>query len=136
MSEVDKLKAQLKQEFAMKDTRAAKILGMKIHRNIQEGELFLSQKKYIEKVLERFGMLDAKPVKSPLAAHFRLSADLSPQTDEEEKYISHVPYASTVGSIMYAMVCTRSDISRAVSVVSRYMNRSEKDHWRAVKWIL
>ena len=55
---------------------------------MQEEKLFLSQKKYIEKMLERFGMLDAKPVKTPLAAHFRLSADLSPQTDEEEIYMS------------------------------------------------
>ena len=55
----------------MKDLGAAKkILGMKIHKNIQEGKLFLFQKKYIEKVLERFGMLDAKPEKTPLAAHF------------------------------------------------------------------
>ena len=38
-------------------------------------------------------MLDAKPVKTPLAAHFRLSAHLSPQTNEEEKYMSHVPCA-------------------------------------------
>ena len=51
-------------------------------------------------------MLDAKPVKTSLAAHFQLSVDLSPQTDEEEMYMSHVHYASTVGSIMYAMVCT------------------------------
>ena len=71
MSEVDKLKAQLKQEFEMKDLGAAKkILGMKILRNRQERKLFLSQKKYIEKVLERFGMLDVKPAKTPLAAHF------------------------------------------------------------------
>ena len=102
----------------MKDLGAEKrILRMEIHRNRQEGKLFLSQKKYIEKMLERFGMLDAKAMR-PLAAHFRLSADLSPQTDEEEKYMSHVPYVSAVGSIMYAMVCTRPDISHAVSVVS------------------
>ena len=68
---VDKLKVQLKQEFEMKDLRATKkILGMKIHRNRQEGKLFLSQKKYIEKVLERIGMLDAKPVKTLHSAHF------------------------------------------------------------------
>jgi len=73
---------------------------------------------YIEKVLERFGMLNIKPVKTLLAAYFQISADLSPQTDEEEKYISHVLYASALESIMYAMVCTRLDISHAVSVVS------------------
>ena len=118
----------------MKDLGAAKnILGMEIHRNRQEGKLFLSQKKYIEKVLERFGMLDARPVKTPLAAHFRLSTDLSPQTDEDKKYMSHVPYASAVGSIMYAMVCTRPDISHAVSVVSRYIDRPGKGHLQAVK---
>ena len=134
MSEVDKLKVQFKQEFEMKDLGAAKkILGMEIHKNRQEEKLFLSQKKYIKKVLEGFDMLDAKPVKTPLAAHFQLSADLSPQTDEEEKYISHVPYATAVGSIMYAMVCTRPDISHAVSVISQYMDRPGKGHWQAVK---
>ena len=73
-------------------------------------------------------MLDAKPMKTSLAAHFRLSTDLSAQTDEEE-YMSHVPYASTIGSTMYAIVCTRSNISHAVSVISRYMDRPGKGHW-------
>jgi len=55
----------------MKDLGAAKkFLGMKIYRNKREGKLFLSQKKYIEKVLERFGMLDIKPIKTPFGAHF------------------------------------------------------------------
>ena len=48
----------------------------------------------------------------------------------------HVPYASAVGNIMYAMVCTRLDISHAVSVVSRYMDRPRKIHWQTMKWIL
>ena len=50
--------------------------------------------------------------------------------------MSHVPYASTVGSIMYVMVCTRLEISHAVSVVSRYMDRPRKIHWQTMKWIL
>jgi len=79
---------------------------MKIHRKRREEKLFLSQKKYIEKILERFDLLDAKHVKTPLATHFRLSADLFPQIDEGEKYMSRVLHASAVGSIIYAMVCT------------------------------
>lgn len=81
-------------------------------------------------------MHDSKPVRTPLGAHFSLSAALSPSTDEDRDYMSHVPYASAVGSIMYAMVCTRPDISHAVSVVSRYMANPGKEHWQAVKWIL
>jgi len=50
--------------------------------------------------------------------------------------MSKVPYASIVGSLMYAMVCTRPDIAHAVGVVSRYMNNPRKEHWMAVKWIL
>ena len=47
-----------------------------------------------------------------------------------------VPYASAVGSLMYAMVCTRPDIAHALGVVSRYMANLGKEHWEAVKWLL
>ena len=50
--------------------------------------------------------------------------------------MSHVPYSSVVGSIMYAMVCTRPNILQAVSVVSRNMASPGKEHWQVVKWIL
>ncbi|XXG58369.1 hypothetical protein AAC387_Pa04g0693 [Persea americana] len=137
MSETNRLKTQLSGEFDMKDLGAAKkILGMEIQRDWKAGKLSLSQKRYLEKVMERFGMQSSKPVNTPLAAHFKLSAALSPQTEEEVEHMSRVPYASAVGSIMYAMVCTRPDISHAVSVVSRYMDNPGKAHWQAVKWIL
>ena len=51
-------------------------------------------------------------------------------------HMSKVPYASAIGSLMYAMVCTRPDIAHAVGVVSKFMSRSGKEHWEAIKWIL
>jgi len=81
-------------------------------------------------------MLDAKPLKTPLVTHFRLSAELLPQTQEEERYMSHVSYLSAVGPIMYAIVCTCPDISHAISVVNRYVHNPGKVHWQAVNWIL
>ena len=50
--------------------------------------------------------------------------------------MSKVPYASAVGSLMYAMVCTRPDIAHAVGVVSRFLSNPGKEHWEGVKWIL
>ena len=50
--------------------------------------------------------------------------------------MSRVPYASAVGSLMYAMVCTRPDITHAVGVVSRFLSNPAKEHWEGVKWIL
>ena len=50
--------------------------------------------------------------------------------------MSKVPYTLDVGSLMYAMVCTRLDIAHAVGVVSRYMSHLGLEHWNVVKWIL
>jgi hypothetical protein len=47
--------------------------------------------------------------------------------------MSHVPYVSAVGSLMYAMVCTRSDIAHALGVFNRYMSKPGKENWIAVK---
>jgi hypothetical protein len=53
-------------------------------------------------------------------------------------YKLHVqgPYSSTIGSLMYAMVCSRPDIAHAVGVVRRYMKNLGKEYWEIVKWIL
>ncbi|KAK0585927.1 hypothetical protein LWI29_036421 [Acer saccharum] len=110
LEEINNLKKQLSSEFEMKDLGTAKqILGMRISRNEQEGTLKLSQAKYVRK---------------------------SPKTEEEKDFMAKVPYASAIGSLMYAMTCTRPDISHAVGVVSRYMSNPGKLHWEAVKWIL
>lgn len=71
---IEALKNQLRGELEMKDMGdAKKILGIDIIRRRQIGELFLSQKRYLLKVLERFGMKDSKSVNTPIAAHFKLS---------------------------------------------------------------
>lgn len=77
-------------------------------------------------------MDNCKAVSTPLGAHFRLFAKGCPQSEEDIDRLSNVPYSS-FGSLMYAMVCTRPDLSHAVSVVSRYMHNRGKDHWDAVK---
>ncbi|KAK3003348.1 hypothetical protein RJ639_019865 [Escallonia herrerae] len=100
MSDVNNLKEQLKREFEMKDLGAAKrILDMEIQRDRPAGILHLSQKKYIERVLQCFGMKNSKPVTTPLAAHFKLPAADSPQTQEKVEHIACVPYASATNAV-------------------------------------
>ena len=92
--EIEKLKTQLNQEFEMKDLgEAKKILGMEICRDRARGKVSLSQKQYLKKVLQQFGMTEQKkPVSTLLASHFKLSAQLSPSTDAEQEYMLQVPY--------------------------------------------
>ena len=133
---ISTLKKDLSKSFDMKDLGPAKqILGMEIARDRKAGKLWLSQEKYIERVLERFNMKHAKPVSTPLASHFKLSKRVCPTTEKEKASMSSIPYSSAVGSLMYAMVCTRPDIAHSVGLVSRYLSNPGKAHWDAVKWI-
>nr|GEV94323.1 retrotransposon protein, putative, Ty1-copia subclass [Tanacetum cinerariifolium] len=107
-----KLKDQLSNEFDMKDLGDAK------------------------RILGKRSKNGCKPVPTPLAPHFKLSSHECPKSKEDKEDMSRVPYSSAVGSLMYAMVCTRPDLAHAVSVVSRYMHNPGKMHWEAVKCIL
>jgi hypothetical protein len=136
IEEINKLKNQLSKQLAMKDLGAAKqILGMRIIKDRANSTPKISQAEYVKKILSIFSMDGAKSINTPLGSHFRPTKDQSLKTNQEKAYMSKVPYASTIGSLMYAMVCTRSDIAHAVGVVSRYMSNPRKQHWEAVKWI-
>ncbi|CAL9011601.1 unnamed protein product, partial [Prunus brigantina] len=78
----------------------------------------------------------AKLVSSPFPSHFKLSSKQSPTCEKEKENMAMVPYSSAVGSMMYAMICTRPDITHAVGVVSRFLSKPGREHWNAVKWIL
>lgn len=81
-----------------------------------------------------FNMKDAKPVGVPLGSHFKLrKVDLS---ENEMKEMEKVPYDFTVGSLLYAMACTRLDIAHAIDSVSRLLANPDKEHWQAVMWIM
>nr|GEV97802.1 retrotransposon protein, putative, Ty1-copia subclass [Tanacetum cinerariifolium] len=135
--QIRELKDQLSNKFNMKDLGAAKrILGMEIQRDRKIRKLTLSKTDYISKVLKKFNMSSCKPVPTPLAPHFKLSSHEFPKFEEDKKDMSRVPYSSAVGSLMYAMVCTRPNLAHVVRVVSRYKHNLGKMHWEAVKCII
>ena len=82
-----------------------------------------------------FNIKNSKPVSTPLAGHFKLSKRLCLSMEQEKGKMSVIPYSSVVGSLMYAMVCTRPYISHAIGVVSIFLANPGKAHWEAVKWI-
>ena len=115
---IHKLKRELSKTFDMKDLSSAKrILGMEIIRDRKAGQLWLSLEIYIEQMLERCNMKNSKPISTPLVGHFKLSKRLCPSTKKEKGEMSVIPYSSTIGSLMYVMMCTRPDISHVVGVV-------------------
>ena len=116
---INEIKGWLSSNFEMKDMgEAAYILGVKISRDRSKKLLSLSQESYINKILERFHMQHSKPIDTPIAKGEGRSRRMCPKTPQEEEYMRKVPYTSAVGSLMYAMMCTRPDICFAVGMVS------------------
>ena len=96
----------------------------------------LSQAAYIEKVLSRFSMDNSMKGLLPFRHGLAFSKDQCPKAQEERDCMAKVPYASAVGSLMYAMLCTRPDICFTIGIVNRYQSNPGLEHWIAIKHIL
>lgn len=95
--------------------------------NISKDCITMDQSSYLKNILNRFEMQDCKPVKTPgEKLIFDENSDIFP---------SNV-YKSAVGSMIYAMVATRPDLSYIVTKLSQFNNNPTEDHWKAVKRVL
>ncbi|KAL4278070.1 hypothetical protein GQ457_03G015140 [Hibiscus cannabinus] len=123
------IKTWLSSFFSMKDLgEAAYILGVKIYRDRSRRLLGLSQSTYIDKVLKRISMEESKRGFLPMRHGISLSKEMCPSTPQERERMSEIPYASAIGSIMYAMICTRPDLSYALCMTSRYQANPSEGH--------
>ena len=78
--------------------------------------LGLFQSRYIDLMLKRFNMDGSKKGYLPMSQDIHLSKKMSPKTSEERERMAMIPYASGVGSIMYAMLCTRPNVAYALGI--------------------
>jgi len=81
-------------------------------------------------------MLEARPVITPTAAHFKFRSLSEEEKKTEAVHMERIPYANVVGSLMYAMVGSRPDLAFVVGFISRFMSSPGREHWSAVKWVL
>src|SRR3954462_10916386 len=121
---VNETKEYLSSVFKMKDLgEVDTILGIKVRKH--SGGYVLSKSHYIEKILTKFNHLEIKEMNSPFDNGVKLK-------ENSGRAIAQLEYASAIGRLMYAMHCTRPDISFAVGKLSRYTNCPGSDHWKAI----
>ena len=131
------VKVWLSKNFSTKDLgEATYVLGIHICRDRSRRLLGLSQSMYIDTIVKRFGMENSKRGFIPIRHGVRISKEHLPKTPEDRAFMEKIPYASAIGSIMYAMLCTRPDVAFALSVTSRFQAYPGESHWEAVKCIL
>jgi hypothetical protein len=81
-------------------------------------------------------MKDCSPSIAPIVKGDRFNLNQCPKNDFEREQMKNIPYASVVGSLMYAQVCTRPDIAFVVGMLGRYQSDPGIDHWRAAKKVM
>ena len=97
------VKQFLSKNFDMKDMgEASYVIGIKIHRERSRDIFGLSQETYINKVFERFQMKNCSPSPTPIVKGDRFSLDKCSRNNLEREKMRDTPYASAVGSLMYA----------------------------------
>ena len=108
-------------------------LGISVIHYEENNRVHLQQKQYILKMLQKYGLSEAKTVSTPADLSITLVKDDDSSKDVDSTYTLH---QSMVGSLLYASMATRPDIAQAVGVVSRFNSKPSKVHLTAVKRIL
>ena len=123
------VKTWLSSKFSMKDLgEATYILGMKNYRDRSKRLLGLSQSTYIDTMLKWFSMKNFKKGYLPIGHRISLSKRDCLTTPQERERMGRILYALAVGSIMYAMTCTRLDVAYSLGIVSRYQSNPGEVH--------
>ena len=78
-------------------------------------------------------MHKSEPKPAPITQGEKFGTFQYPKNEYELEQMKSVPYASALGSIMYAQVCTRPDLTLATGLLGRFQLNPGKDHWKAIK---
>src|SRR6266536_3025958 len=134
---LESIKECLKGVFQKKDLdEATYILGIKIYTDRSRRLIRLSMSTYLDKILREFRMDQSKKEFLPVLQGVKLSKTQNPTTAEDRERMKVIPYASAIGSMKYAMLCTRPIVYLAMSYARGYDSDPGVDHWTAVKLIL
>jgi hypothetical protein len=119
----------LSSHFDMKDLgEASYVLEIEIRRDRREEGLGLSQKSYIEKVLKKFNMYKCNTTPAPTVKDVKFGKFQCLRNQYKINEMKTVSYASAIGSLMYAQVCTHPDLAFVTEMLGRYQKNSGKPH--------
>ena len=123
----------LQSNFQITSDEANEYIGFEIERDRTKRTLKISQSKYINKLVDRFGMSESKP--SSLPAEPGLYMCKHPKNAKMNESET-APYREAIGALLFAARVCRPDIEYAVNYLSQFVDAYNHTHWSAVKQIL
>jgi hypothetical protein len=133
-SSITDLLAALKEEFEIQTYTPGRFVGVDITRKRLQRELYLSQSHYTSKIIHRFHMSTCHPKATPAEPNTHLTLPSAQGEQAESTGIDL--YRQAVGSLLYLALMTRPEISYAVRQVSRFVERHDSSHWKAVRRVI
>lgn len=109
---------------------------MAIYQDPSTKAISLSQKAYLIRVLDHFGMTDCNPCYTPLPSGTILTSDMSPKNDAEHVFMHDKPYQQLLGTLMWAQAAMRPDLSFTITLLARFQSNPGPAHWKALLHVL
>jgi hypothetical protein len=123
--EIEVFLGLLQEEFKVTIGSLETFLGIQIKCQ-SDGLIFVSQEVYMNNILKKFNMAEAKGVSMPASCE---------ESDNHKNVNGNVPYREAVGSLTYLAVATRPNIAFAINKAARVMDRPAEKDWNKIKRI-
>ena len=111
-------------------------LGFEIKRDRKARTISINQRAYIESMVEKFRLTNARSVSTPMDPGVHFSVDQCPSTLNQSSKMRGVPYSEAIGSVLWPVVVSRPDAAFAVGVLSQFIQNPGPAHWEGVKRVI
>ncbi|UYV62003.1 hypothetical protein LAZ67_1007460 [Cordylochernes scorpioides] len=130
------IEQKINERFRVKNLGAIRnFLGVQIDYPDEE-TVVLSQSTYVKSILQKFNMIECRPVSTPLDISFPISKGICPTDEEEKERMKAIPYRELIGSLLYLANCTSPDLMFSVTRLAQFTSNPGRRHWQAAKHVL
>ena len=135
--DADKLKDEIRRHWSITDGGELHwYLGFEVRRDWAVRTISINQCAYIEQMVKRFQLTNAKPVPTPKEAGAHFTKEQGPSTPTQLMQMHHIPYAEAIGKVLWPVMIYWADASYPVSVLAQFIQNPGKAHWEALKRVI
>ena len=137
MEHTKRFKAEITKHWEITDHGPIKwFLGFEIKRDRKSRTIAINQRAYIEKIVEKFSLTNAKQVTTPMDPNVQFSVDQCPSSTNQLAKMKGIPYSEAIGSVLWAVVVSRPDAVYAIVVLAQFIQNPGLVHWEALKRLI
>jgi hypothetical protein len=136
-ADAERFKSDIRKHWEITDHGPIQwFLGFEIRRDRNARTISINQRAYIESMVDKFNLTNAKPVSTPMDVGATFSIQQSPSTVNQVERMKGVPYSEAIGSVLWPVVVSRPDAAYAVGILSQFIQNPGQAHWEGVKRII